>query len=372
MSSSKIKKTVKVINTTLVICIIIASAIIGTITYNNYKEKVRVALIQKQKDQLQIDLTPLLPAITQYNLDKESQIINIDTITNIDSIKSLILSSPYYTNLVNRLISLSINTNYTKLEIEKVNTLLTQLKNNDLSAITLESEKYITNLLQYENQKPTPEGIYLTNYTDTEFLEIGDKLLDGSIPTTPNYPLFQGENGENATTIAYNIAISRGYKYRISKNEVDLKMTAQYDKLATEAIKEGYPIALVSSFRSPDTQKGLFLTRFYDACINTNSPCGNIDIANKKADTPINQVLDTTSLPTLSKHHTGITIDVSDGETDINNFTNTRTYTWLSTNNFYNAKRFGFIPSYPPTGKNMGPNPESWEFVYVGELVNRL
>ena len=34
--------------------------------------------------------------------------------------------------------------------------------------------------------------------------------------------------------------------------------------------------------------------------------------------------------------------------------------------NFYNAKRFGFIPSYPDDLNAQGPNPEPWEFVWVG------
>src|SRR5690606_25521512 len=39
--------------------------------------------------------------------------------------------------------------------------------------------------------------------------------------------------------------------------------------------------------------------------------------------------------------------------------------------NYANAKRFGFIPSYPPDGGKQGPEPEPWEFVWVGVEVIR-
>jgi len=32
-------------------------------------------------------------------------------------------------------------------------------------------------------------------------------------------------------------------------------------------------------------------------------------------------------------------------------------------------KRFGFIPSYPENSGKQGPEPEPWEYVWVGEDV---
>lgn len=49
------------------------------------------------------------------------------------------------------------------------------------------------------------------------------------------------------------------------------------------------------------------------------------------------------------------------------NFKTTSCFTWISKNNYENAKRFGIIPSYPSGASNQGPNPEEWEYVWVGE-----
>lgn len=68
--------------------------------------------------------------------------------------------------------------------------------------------------------------------------------------------------------------------------------------------------------------------------------------------------------PGYSKHHTGYAIDVSQpGYWD---FDRAPVYEWLSADNFANAKRHGWIPSYPPDGGRQGPVPEPWEFTYVG------
>ena len=38
----------------------------------------------------------------------------------------------------------------------------------------------------------------------------------------------------------------------------------------------------------------------------------------------------------------------------------------MAANNFAEAKRHGFVPSYPAGAGPQGPRPEPWEFVYVG------
>jgi LAS superfamily LD-carboxypeptidase LdcB len=93
------------------------------------------------------------------------------------------------------------------------------------------------------------------------------------------------------------------------------------------------------------------------------------EIISGNADDGINAVLDTRSIPGYSKHHTGYTIDVTDSGSGLQftAFRNTPAYSWMSANNYYNAKRFGFIPSYPTGGASYGPQPEAWEYVWVGE-----
>ena len=69
--------------------------------------------------------------------------------------------------------------------------------------------------------------------------------------------------------------------------------------------------------------------------------------------------------PGHSKHHTGYAIDVAAAQGDLT-FGRTQTYAWMAANNFANAKAHGWIPSYPEGSKPAGPNPEPWEFVWVG------
>ena len=58
--------------------------------------------------------------------------------------------------------------------------------------------------------------------------------------------------------------------------------------------------------------------------------------------------------------------DLGSGK-DFTDFGSTRAYEWLSSDNYLNAKRFGFIPSYPQGAGKQGPDPEPWEYVWVGE-----
>ena len=73
-----------------------------------------------------------------------------------------------------------------------------------------------------------------------------------------------------------------------------------------------------------------------------------------------------TAPPGYSRHHSGYTIDIS-GSTPI--FANSPGFDWISKDNYANSREFGFIPSYPPNTPNQGPNPEEWEYIWVGKDV---
>jgi LAS superfamily LD-carboxypeptidase LdcB len=134
------------------------------------------------------------------------------------------------------------------------------------------------------------------------------------------------------------------------------------------ARKDGANFKLVSGFRDPDLQKIIFTSRLDQTCKKIIFRiCSPDDIIKGLANDAINEVLKTSSVPATSKHHTGITFDLNEvGASDLLNFKNTESYKWLSADNYFNAKRFGIIPSYPSGGKNMGPDPEQWEYIYVG------
>ncbi|MGL4757702.1 MAG: D-alanyl-D-alanine carboxypeptidase family protein, partial [Patescibacteria group bacterium] len=68
-----------------------------------------------------------------------------------------------------------------------------------------------------------------------------------------------------------------------------------------------------------------------------------------------------------SKHHTGLAADINESkDVELETITSTKLYKYMKEDNYLNLKRFGFIPSYPEGGNNMGPFPEAWEILYVG------
>lgn len=175
------------------------------------------------------------------------------------------------------------------------------------------------------------------------------------------------------------IAEKRGYKLRSQADEsnlvnIDGYMLESQVKNSFEAMKkaaelEGVKLGLVSGYRSVNDQRKLFMSKFEETSKLKN---GRIFTSEEtiqgKADTVLDSVLKTTAIPGYSRHHTGYTIDINDtrAKKDFTLFKDTPTYTWISNNNFLNAKRFGFIPSYPNGQIQAGPNPEEWEFVWVG------
>jgi LAS superfamily LD-carboxypeptidase LdcB len=38
----------------------------------------------------------------------------------------------------------------------------------------------------------------------------------------------------------------------------------------------------------------------------------------------------------------------------------------MSKDNYLQAKKYGWIPSYPEGAQQQGPEPEAWEYVWVG------
>ncbi|MFW5719783.1 MAG: M15 family metallopeptidase [Candidatus Dojkabacteria bacterium] len=140
-------------------------------------------------------------------------------------------------------------------------------------------------------------------------------------------------------------------------------------KLRGTAETEGISLGLVSGYRSIGMQRTIFMNNFYEASQRTiGRQFTYQEIIDKKADKVINLVLQTSSIPGFSRHHSGYTIDIIDLDSGLpfTRFGETKGFTWISKNNYENAKKFGFIPCYPDEAKNLGPEPESWEYVWIG------
>lgn len=130
------------------------------------------------------------------------------------------------------------------------------------------------------------------------------------------------------------------------------------------AIKEAadensIPLTILAGYRSAESQRELFLERLFAKGISVKQ------IADGKADAAVKSTLEMTAVPGYSRHHTGYTVDFrcEDGSP---NFGSSKCFTWLNANNYEQAKEFGWIPSYPAESDEQGPEPEPWEYVWVG------
>lgn len=167
-----------------------------------------------------------------------------------------------------------------------------------------------------------------------------------------------------------NVAISRGYIPRYFAKESSLvsfnslrtlpQVRDHYKLMRNEMLELGIKLHFVSGYRSAASQRSIFKRKFGVSDIQ-NIPLG-------KYDAELDTVLAVSAIPGYSKHHSGYAVDFGCGNDYlVYRFAETECYEWMSANNFENAKRFGFIPSYPNGVQYQGPNPEPWEFVWVGE-----
>lgn len=196
----------------------------------------------------------------------------------------------------------------------------------------------------------------LANFTDAEFQQIFDSVdLPGVAPAGPA-PSITGDIDVDARI--RNLAEERGYRLRptadtelVTVEGVRLHPDAAeaWRALQSAARDEGHSLQIISGYRSVETQKALFLRRlggFGDAAIDAT--------------------LARVAPPGYSKHHTGHAIDITQRGFRAGQFHRSSGWVWLTDDNALNAKRFGFIPSYPPDAPHQGPDPEPWEWTYVG------
>lgn len=130
---------------------------------------------------------------------------------------------------------------------------------------------------------------------------------------------------------------------------LDPEAAAAWEKLQAAAREAGHSLRLIAGFRSHDHQRRLFLGRLggYSA-------------------SAIERCLRWTAPPGYSKHHTGRAIDITVAGLRAGRFGGSAAYAWMAADGYANARRHGFAPSYPPEGGPYGPNPEAWEWIYIG------
>jgi len=224
-------------------------------------------------------------------------------------------------------------------------------------------------------QEATPElniQTGLRQFSGNEFRLLFDNML---LPNTIKVELPPAITGMQVADARIRVlAETRGYKLRrspstaqfnVDDNPMQNSVKQPWQNLKAEALSVGIDMRIVSGYRSVEDQRLLFLSRLKEAGVSISS------IDSGTADSAVDKLLATTALPGYSKHHTGYAFDILCEGWIFENFKYSECHDWLSENNFENAKRYGFIPSYPLDADLQGPDPEAWEYVYVGlELLN--
>lgn len=165
------------------------------------------------------------------------------------------------------------------------------------------------------------------------------------------------------------LALDRGYKLRsapvtdtfvIVQKDMKLQQRAadSWIDLKKNAKKDGLDLKLTAAYRSAEDAKSIFLSGLKSLPLDS--------IAAGRADISVNSVLGHSAPPGYSRHHTGYTVDIACVSNPGVKFENSTCFKWLNMNNYLNAKKSGWIPSYPPGAGKQGPDPEPWEYVWVG------
>ena len=199
-------------------------------------------------------------------------------------------------------------------------------------------------------------------YTDGQIQDLIDFAFDRlpSLVPRDEEPFITGDDSFDARI--WEIAYARGYELQPSASEEDLlfddgvyvqtEALDAWEELQSAAAAVGHEIAITSGHRGLEEQRDIFTSRLHGTSYSD-----------------INERLTTAAPPGASRHHTGYAFDIREVGDSFGDFGATGSYDWLAADNYHNAKLFGFLPSYPPTITDAGPDPEPWEWVYVGEDV---
>lgn len=223
-----------------------------------------------------------------------------------------------------------------------------------------------------------PEISKYKTFEGSQWKEVYEKAKSSYENITNNYEGLNYFGADNVNQVAIDLATKRGFTKRslvadqsklvnVEGYLIQPKMAGSIRELFKEMRDNGLGITFLSGFRGIPEQSTIFGEEFYkQSIINRNREISNQEILDRKADAVFNKSYDTVALPGYSRHHYGYTIDVTEPGTYYKSFESTKAYEWMSKDNFYNVKKHGLIPSYPKGVEYQGPEPESWEFVYVG------
>lgn len=210
-----------------------------------------------------------------------------------------------------------------------------------------------------------PVRTKMRTFTNQEFVAFYSNFAYPNTAEITAPPVITG-NAEADGRIR-TLAEVRGYKLRSAPVSqpvlyengmlIQQKALQPLKDIVAAAKKEGLNLQVTSAFRSIEEQRTLFVERLL-------SPVSSIVAGT--ADVGVDDTLKATAPPGYSRHHNGFTVDFACDGVGLYGFLNTACFSWLSKDNFKVAKEFGWIPSYPDGVNSVGPEPEPWEYVWVG------
>ncbi|MFO0920455.1 MAG: D-alanyl-D-alanine carboxypeptidase family protein [Candidatus Saccharimonadales bacterium] len=170
---------------------------------------------------------------------------------------------------------------------------------------------------------------------------------------------FAEERGYKQTSIPQS-AIVKIDEPRLDGDDLLQPLAALgWKSLKEAAEKDNVDLAITSAYRSPQWQRELFNSRLLINGITPSQVGAGIQ------DKAVVSTLEQAAVPGYSRHHTGYTVDLwCDDGSGI--FVNSSCFAWLKADNYLKAKESGWIPSYPEGADLQGPEPEPWEYVWVG------
>ncbi|MCA9342975.1 M15 family metallopeptidase [Candidatus Saccharibacteria bacterium] len=218
------------------------------------------------------------------------------------------------------------------------------------------------------------EGEYKI-FAPEEFQQLYETIIYPNTDTLADPPSITGDDvvDERIRTIAESrgyllrsvpvASIQKADEPRLTVGSDDLlqaKALVAWKELERAATAENIPLKLNSGYRSIESQRQLFLNRL------KTTGATNASILAGQSDDAVVSVLRQAALPGYSRHHTGYTVDFVCGN-GVQSFKVSTCFEWLKKENYLNAKKFGWIPSYPEGVDDQGPEPEPWEYVWVGQ-----
>jgi len=199
----------------------------------------------------------------------------------------------------------------------------------------------------------------LRRFSGRQFKELLDSVRLPNLVDIADAPAITGDTKTDDRI--REVAEDRGYRLQpvvaspdelvsVEQKLLQPEAARAYGALSAAARQAGHQLILRSAYRGFDVQRFLLFRHLKEPFTSER----------------IRHALRVVAPPGYSRHQTGYAVDLETPGYGINDFKYSDAYAWLAADNFLQAKTHGFIPSYPAGVDSQGPDPEPWEFFYVG------